>query len=255
MKRYVYGLIRAQDAQTFDIEGLGPSGPKPEAYPLGDGVAMISTPYRGDQIRPSRRNMLTHTRVLEHVMLGHDVLPLRFGTVLPAASEGRAILAANKTQFLDAFDKVNGCRELSLKIFWRDGIAFKEVIESDRALRAKRDALASRDPAQSHYERIEFGRRVEAAISAKRESEAKTLRLRLQHLSNEFLSTPASDDVMVANFSFLANAAQETALDEAVNLLDEIHGARLSFRYVGPMPAFSFVDVKIEPASTVREAV
>lgn len=247
MKRYVYGIIRTQDAEEFEIEGLGPQGAKPQSYPLGDGLAMVTTPYKGDQIRPSRRNMLTHTRVLEHVMLQHDVLPMRFGTVLPASHEGKAILHANKDQFAAAFDTVEGCRELSLKTYWRDGIAFQEVIEADDALRAARDALAARDPAQSHYERIELGKKIEAAIADKRVREAKELRMRLQHLCRDMVEGAVNDDVMIANFSFLADGGQEAALDDAVNMLDDVHGARLTFRYVGPMPAFSFVELKIDP--------
>lgn len=248
MQRYVYGIIRAHAALTFEVEGLGPSSPKPQAYPLGDGLAMISTPYKGDKIRPTRRNMLTHTRVLEHVMAAHDVLPMRFGTVLPAAEEGKAILRANKEQFAEAFDTIEGQRELSLKVYWRDGVAFKEVIEADDGLRAARDDLAGKDPAQSHYERIDFGRQVEAAIAAKREAEAKELRMRLKHLASDFAEAPVNDDVMIANFSFLVDTAQEKAIDDAVNLIDDVHGARLSFRYVGPMPPFSFVELEIDPA-------
>jgi len=252
MQRYVYGIIRAQEVMTFDVEGLGPSSPKPQSFPLGDGLAMISTPYSGEQVRSSRRNMLTHTRVLEHVMTSHDVLPMRFGTVIPAEQDGEAILKAHKTQFVEAFDTIDGCYELSLKIFWRDGVAFKEIIEEDAALRAVRDSLATRDPQQSHYERIEFGKQIEAQVSAKRAQEAKELRMRLQHLCTQFIEGPVNDDVMIANFSMLVTSAQEKAVDEAVNMLDDVHGQRLTFRYVGPMPAFSFVELKIDPAPPQR---
>ncbi|MEO0411360.1 MAG: GvpL/GvpF family gas vesicle protein [Pseudomonadota bacterium] len=251
MQRYVYGIIRAETVLEFDVEGLGKGAPKPQSYPLGDGLAMVSTSFSGEQIRPSRRNMLTHTKVLEHVMQGHDVLPIRFGTVLPDAEEGQAMLRANKAQFLKAFDDVGGCHELSLKIIWRDGIAFQEVIDADDALRAARDALAQRDPRQSHYERIEFGKQVEAAIAAKREKEAKELRMRLQHLCTDFAEGAVSDDVMIANFSMLVTPEQEAQVDKAVNLLDDVHGERLTFRYVGPMPPFTFVELKIDPARPV----
>ncbi|MEM6682032.1 MAG: GvpL/GvpF family gas vesicle protein [Pseudomonadota bacterium] len=248
MQRYVYGIIRAQDVLTFDIEGLGPSSPQPQSVPLGDGLAMISTPYSGEQIRPSRRNMLTHTRVLEHVMASHDVLPMRFGTVLPAEAEGETILRANKAQFVDAFDDIEGRRELSLKVYWRDGVAFEEVIAADAGLKAARDALAARDPKQSHYERIEFGKQIEAAMAAKRYQEAKELRMRLAHLCARFIEAPVNEDVMIASFSMLVDAGQEKAVDDAVNLLDDVHGTRLRFRYVGPMPPFSFVELKIDTA-------
>lgn len=247
MQRYIYGIIRTHDVQEFDIEGLGKRGAKPRSFPLGEGLAMISSSYDGAEIRPSRRNMLTHTRVLEHVLQRYDVLPMRFGTVLPAAQEGEAILKAQKAQFVEAFEAVEGARELSLKIYWRDGVAFQEVIEADEALRETRDILAQRDPAQSHYERIEFGKKIEAAIALKREREAKELRMRLQHLCRDMAEGPVNDDVMIANFSFLVDSAQEAALDDAVNMLDDVHGARLSLRYVGPMPPFSFVELKIDP--------
>lgn len=248
MQRYIYGIIRTHDVREFDIEGLGKRGAKPKSFPLGEGLAMISSAYDGAEIRPSRRNMLTHTRVLEHVLEHYDVLPMRFGTVLPAAQEGEAILRAQKEQFTQAFKAVEGARELSLKVFWRDGVAFEEIMDADEALRETRDMLAQRDPAQSHYERIEFGKKIEAAIALKREKEAKELRLRLQHLCRDMVEGSVNDDIMIANFSFLVDSEQEAALDDAVNLLDDVHGARLSLRYVGPMPPFSFVELKIDPA-------
>lgn len=248
MQRYVYGIIHAQDVKDFDVEGLGTDGPRPQSFPLGDGLAMVTTPYSGGVLRPSRRNMLTHTRVLEHVMEAHDVLPMRFGTVLPAADEGEAILRANKAQFMDAFEKVAGCRELSLKISWIGDVAFQEVMAADDRLRAMRDDLALRDPKRSHYERIEFGKQVEAAVAEKRAKEAKELRMRLQHLCSDFADAPVNDDVMIANFSMLVTAEQEAQVDNAVNLLDDVHGERLTFRYVGPMPPFSFVELQLEPA-------
>lgn len=250
MQRYVYGIIRSETVLEFDVEGVGKGAPKPQSYPLGDGLAMVSTTFSGEQIRPSRRNMLTHTKVLEHIMQGHDVLPIRFGTVLPDAQEGEALLRANKAQFLQAFQDVGGCHELSLKIYWRDGIAFQEVIDADEALRAARDALADRDPRQSHYERIEFGKQVEAAIALKRLQEAKELRMRLQHVCADFAQGAVNDDVMIANFSMLVTREQEAEVDKVVDLLDDVHGQRLTFRYVGPMPPFSFVELKIDPVAS-----
>ena len=255
MQRYVYGIIRAQEVVGFDVEGLGPDAPHPESIPIGDGLAMVSTPFSGDQIRPSRRNMLAHTRVLEHVMSSHDVLPMRFGTVLPQEAEGEAILHSHRTQFLDAFDEVAGLRELSLKVFWKEDLAFREIIEADDDLRAKRDDLAGKDPVKSHYERIQFGKDVEAAVAAKRSEEAEKLKLGLSHLCTRLVEAEPREDLMIANFSFLVNADQEALLDEAVNLLDDLQGQKMTFRYVGPMPPFSFVELKIDPVAGPAEAV
>ncbi|MEM7568222.1 MAG: GvpL/GvpF family gas vesicle protein [Pseudomonadota bacterium] len=255
MQRYVYGIIQAQDVLEFDVQGIGDGAPRPQSFPLGEGLAMVSTPYRGEAIRPSRRNMITHTKVLEAIMAQQDVLPMRFGTVLPAAADGETILRAHKQQFVDAFGKVGGCRELSLKIYWQGSTAFDEVMAADEDLRAARDSLAERDPKQSHYERIEFGKQVEAAIAAKRDKEAREMRLRLQHLCTEFSQGPISDDMMVANFAFLVTPDQEAAIDEALALLDQVHGARVRFRYVGPMPPFSFVELNIDPSAAPLEGV
>ncbi|MEM8799263.1 MAG: GvpL/GvpF family gas vesicle protein [Pseudomonadota bacterium] len=253
MQRYVYGIIRTREIVGFDVEGLGSGTPKPESIPIGDGLAMITTPFDGEKIRPSRKNMLAHTRVLEHVMTQHDVLPMRFGTVLPAEDEGEAILNAHKQEFQKAFEDVEGHRELSLKVFWKDGVAFREIMEESEELRTLRDNLAKKDPAQSHYERIEFGKKVEAQIAAKRAKEADDLKFRIQHICKKFAEGPINDDVMIANFSFLVDAEQEAKLDETVNLLDEVHCERLSFRYVGPMPPFSFVELKIDPVNATPE--
>ena len=51
---------------------------------------------------------------------------------------------------------------------------------------------------------------------------------------------------MIANRAFLVRRCDEQRFDAAVAALEARQGARLLFRYVGPVPPFNFVSLRAE---------
>jgi Gas vesicle synthesis protein GvpL/GvpF len=249
MMRYIYGIIRSETATTFDVEGLS-GAIRPVSLPMAGGLAMVTSPHDNTVLRPTRKNMLAHTRVLETVMKEFDVLPVRFGTVVASDHSGVALLENNREQFLSAMETIQGRVELSIKIFWRDGVAFREVMTENARLTAERDRLASMDPGKSHYDRIEFGKAVGAAISAKRDTDSSAIIERLTPYAEKMLQGPITEDAMIVNLSMLVKRDMEKLLDQAINLIDDVHGKRWMIRYVGPIPAFSFVELSLHVPET-----
>ena len=251
--RYIYGIIRSNEQKVFNIEPL-PGGDGVETGPAAAGLAFVSSEIGDAKPRASRANLLAHTRVLETVMKEADVLPIRFGTMIESDGEGGKVLTDNADEFARAFAAIEGRDEICLKVNWPEGKVYDEIISRNGILRRERDALSVSNPNQSHYARIEFGKKVETAVAEVRAKDCDMIVNILKDYVDQIVEGPILDETMVVNLSFLIKRNQMAAFDAAVERLDDLYDDRWTFRYVGPMPAFSFVDLKIDFAPEKESA-
>jgi hypothetical protein len=247
------------------IYGLAARAGLPDAAPLGPGIAgaalrWIEAPGQAaaasfaalasaapeEAIAPTRRNMLTHTAVLERAMRETPVLPVRFGTVAPAEAAFIACLTAHAPAFATALGGIAGRVELGVKASWRPEAMFAGVVEDDPALRAARDQLAGRPAAQTYYERIELGRRIEATLAARRAAATRAILAALSPLAERTVELKLLDDAMILNAAFLVPQAAEPHFDAAMEALGAQFGDRVLFRYVGPIPPYNFVSLRAD---------
>ena len=250
---YVYGIVRSDAQKTFEIEPI-PGGSVVQTGPADAGLAFVSSDIGDAKPRASRANLLAHTRVLETVMKEADVLPIRFGTMIESDVDGGKVLADNAEEFARAFAAIEGRTEICLKINWPDGKVYDEIISRNGILRRERDALSVSNPNQSHYARIEFGKKVETAVAEVRAKDRDMIVNNLKDFADQMVEGPILDETMVVNLSFLVKRDQLATFDAAVERLDDLYDDRWTFRYVGPMPAFSFVDLKIDFAPEKESA-
>jgi hypothetical protein len=52
-------------------------------------------------------------------------------------------------------------------------------------------------------------------------------------------------DMMLLNAAFLVDKSQEQAFDARVQALGEAQAGRQIFQYVGPLPPYNFVDLRV----------
>ena len=237
---YLYGIVQDSAGQAGEDEATGVNGGKVRRLVCDDLAALVSTADAGPVAR-TRRNLLAHTSVLERVLPHATVLPLRFGTVVPDAATLTACVAANRAAFRHALRDIDGQVELGVKAVWRHGVVFTDIVERDHGLRQLRDRLRARPASDSYYERIELGRRVEAALAERRDSVAAAILEDLLPLVERTAELRLMEDDMVLNRAFLVRREQERHVDAAVQALADRFADRLEFRYVGPVPPFNFV--------------
>ena len=238
---YVYGVMTAPAAGLQGCAGVG--GEAVRLLPEGDLAALVSDTGTAP-VQRTRRNMLAHTAVLEQAMPCEAVLPLRFGTVAPDATALRACIAANNAAFRAALRDIDGRVELGVKASWKPGHVYTHVVERDPALRQLRDRLRTRPQGETYYERIELGRRVEAALAQLRASEAAAIMAELQPIAEREAELKPHGDDMIFNRAFLVRRSAEAAFDAAVERIAERCADRMELRYVGPVPPFNFVTLQ-----------
>jgi len=243
--RYVYCIMRGDQAREFETRGLGEGSGRVYTIPSDGLCAVVSDSARIDYER-SRRNMIVHTVVQEEAIRDQAILPVRFGTVAPDAESVREkLLTRRREEFFSLLEEVEGRVELGLKAFWQEHMPFREIVEENDAIRRLRDRLAGKPADESYYERVELGRMVAEELVRKREAAAEEITSRLRPLAYKTKVNTNLGDRMAFNGAFLVDKREEERFDKAVGEMGTEMEQRLAFKYVGPVPPYNFVNIVV----------
>jgi signal transduction histidine kinase len=211
-----------------------------------DDLAAVVSDATQDDYAVTRENLLAHQRVITQAMTRSAVLPVAFGTVADSDQQVQEqLLHGAADELRQSLDYVHGRIELELKVLWNEERLFAEIVAENDDIRALRDSLAGQSPEATQYERIQLGERVAAAIQRKSEAEAAALLDALESLAVETRVNDNLGDMMLLNAAFLVDKSQEQAFDATVQALGAAQAGRQIFQYVGPLPPYNFVDLRI----------
>ncbi len=243
---YVYGIVEADALDDAATLGPGLAGATLRLQRCECDLTALVAEADGRLPEANRRNLLTHTAVLERAIARADVLPMRFATIAPDARHLDDCLSRNAALFRAALAGIAGRIELGVKASWRDGVAFREILAADPGLRAQRDRLQSRLGGQIYQERIALGRQVEAALEKLRAADCAAIKARLEPLAERTTGLKQLEETMVMNRAFLVRREVEPAFDAAMRDIAQSEDARMSFRYIGPVPPYNFVTLRAD---------
>lgn len=182
-------------------------------------------------------------------MQEYTLLPVRFGTVAggPAAAQDmQRLLQKREREFEDLLGDMEGKVELGLKALWRDEQAtFAELLAENPPIRKLRDSLRDKPPEVVRFEGISLGEMVKTALEHKRSREAAGILAPLRPIAYRTQENPVVVDRMILNAAFLVPKSHEADFDRGVSTLEEKLGHRVSFKYVGPVPPYNFVNIVV----------
>jgi hypothetical protein len=249
---YLYALLdSATPPPTEDLTGV--TGIV-EATRMGRGW-LIHSPAEDDQILPKRRQLLAHARVQEALMPEGTVLPMRFGIFADDLPQITRLFDQRADEIAERFDALAGRAEVGLRIGFPRDAALAATLAADSRLRQDHNRLSglSRPP---HFEVAEFGRRLADSLDQRRGAAQKRLISALRGQWEDYVLKAPDSDVEVLSVECLVasdsiDAVARRAQDEAAALSDFAGGAEPMIQIVGPVPAFHFVELALNP----REAV
>lgn len=241
---YLYGIIQTSQDRAFPIEGL-------QSEPIStlgfDGLAAVYSSYEfsGRQhVKSSRANMLAHQKVLEFVMQEYTILPFSFGTVAESIQEVDNLLRNRYRVFEKNLNWIEGRIELGLKAFWTNpDKVFQEIAENNEEVK-KLKAYIQKTGDQASL--IEVGKKVSSLLEDKKEELAEIIADELAPTAVEYKINKPITDAMFLNASFLVNKSREVEFDNVMEELGEKYDGEIDFKYVGPLPVYSFIDLTIE---------
>lgn len=246
---YVYCVAHAdpfvEGAAGFESTGIGGRGDIVRIVQWEDLVAIVSdSPKSRYELR--REYLMAHEHVVEEAMKRSDVLPVAFSTVANRESDVRTYLLRKRFDELHAhLEEVRDRVELGLKVLWNEEQLFAEVLAENDDIRALQYEIAGTPVDASYYDRIQLGQLTEQAVGRKNEQEADSLLDILGPIAVGLQVNKNFMERMFLNAAFLVDKSREADFDEAVRELGETNTGRLVFQYVGPLPPYNFVTIKV----------
>ena len=244
--KYIYGIIRHADPLDYGPIGMGKRADLVYGINFKDISAIVSnSPII--QYEARRVNMITHERVLEEVMKQFTVLPVRFSTISEHNDDSGIlrILEKDYKKFDDLLTKMEGKKELGLKVLTKEAVIYESIIEKYDEIRLLRGKLMNLPADKTHYQRMKIGEMVAEALKKETENYKNSILDILNPLSVDVKINDSYGEMMIINVAFLVKNLAESAFDKAVNDLEEKFGRFMTFKYVGTLPLYNFVTLVI----------
>lgn len=242
--QYIYCIIGTDEAGNFGPIGIGDRGDAVTTIAYKDLSAVVSSVPMTKYV-VSSKTMLAHEKVVETVMRDYTVLPVRFYTVAPSAEDIRNLLRRRYFEFKKLLRELEHKVELGLKCLWRDMNAIFREIEKETKAAGARGAeikpLPDDEAGKKPAEQV-----IKLALQEKKVRESELLLQPLKRMSSDFCLNRTYGDDMLMNAAFLIDKAREKAFDSEVEQLAARYKDRIEFKYVGPAPPYSFVNIVVE---------
>ncbi|MEI8004945.1 MAG: GvpL/GvpF family gas vesicle protein [Bacteroidota bacterium] len=244
--KYIYGIIRHSGKIDFGPIGIGKRFDMVYGINYKDVSAIVSnSPII--QYEARRVNMTTHEKVLEEIMKEFTVLPVRFSTISEHNDDAgiHRILEKDYDKFSDLLTKMDGKKELGLKVLAHEAPVYESILEKYQNIRTLRDKLKNLPVDKTHYQRMKIGEMVVEALKKETAAYKDAIVGVLEPLAEDVKINDNYGEFMVLNSAFLIKNSSEPDFDKAVNDLDSKYGKLMTFKYVGTLPPYNFVNLVI----------
>jgi len=244
--KYIYCIIPSSTPVNFGSIGIGEQGDAVYTINYEDIAAVVSnSPQK--EYKARRVNISAHQKVLEAVMEQFSILPVRFSTVTENHDDlgVERILEKDYGKFKTMLEEMNGKKELGVKAIFREEVIFGHIVEKYDEIRHLRDKLLRLPADKTHTERVKIGEMVESALQQEADSLKDDFLESLRPLCEEVKMNDNYGERMIMNGAFLIDQQNEKEFDATMNALDDKYGWLVTFKYVGSLPPYNFVNLVI----------
>ncbi|MDP2930638.1 MAG: GvpL/GvpF family gas vesicle protein [bacterium] len=244
--KYIYGIIRHDGPLDYGPIGMGKRADVVYGVNFNGITAIVSnSPIIIYEAR--RVNMITHEKVLEEVMKDFTVLPVRFSTISEHDDDAGIlrILEKEYNRCNNLLIRMEGKKELGLKILAHEAAMFESIVEKYDEIRSLKAKLINLPVDKTHYQRRKIGEMVAEALKKETENYKNIILNVLNPLAGEVKINDNYGEMMILNAAFLIKNTSEPTFDKAVSDLGEKYGRFMTFKYVGTLPPYNFVNLVI----------
>ncbi len=241
--RYVYGVV----PHAVDPPAIPGIGGAPLQLITSDGLAALVSEVPDGELRMGREEMTVHSKVLEEALSRGTVLPMRFGVVMAGdAAVDRHLLHAHRDALSSQLEELEGKVELSLRATYEEDSLMREVVCEDQDVARLSESLRGAPEDATYYGRIELGELVARAVERKRERDADEILVALTPLALDVRVAEPAHERIALSASFLVERERLEEFDHAVERAAAAQANRIRFKYTGPLPPHSFVELASE---------
>lgn len=240
MPEYVYGIVEGK-APVPSGKGIGDS---PLRLITDDGAAALVSELQHYEIALGREELLAHARVLEDAISSGTVLPMRFGIVMEGEDAVRQrLLRGHADELRIQLERFADKVEVNIRASYDEKRLMGEVVSENADVKRLRDSVKGKPEDATYYERIRLGELVSKAVEQKREADsARILEVLWPFAADVQVAPPAHERVALSS-AFLVERRRLPEFDQALEGFAEAQAGRLQFKYTGPLPPHSFVEL------------
>jgi hypothetical protein len=241
---YIYGIIEEPRQRKFSFPGVG----SPDVFTINhEQIAAVVSESEDTEIDPTRRNVQAHTVAQETLMKEYTLLPMAFGMVASGENEVSTLLSNNYEGLRTEMRRLTGRIEVELKVFWEQEAIIKEIQDASQEFNRLREKVKTAvTQAELRNLMIQAGQLVEAMVQEWKTKYAELICSTLQALAvDSKINNPVGIKNLL-NASFLIDKSRENEFKEEVYRLDTRFQGKMNIKYVGPLPPYNFVDLKLE---------
>ncbi len=189
-------------------------------------------------------------KVVEKIMcLNYTIIPVKFGTFVASADEGRNILVKGYPIIREIFSKIFNKIEIDLTAYWNNfTLVLKEIGEEGEIKELKEKLLANSKANVACCgidNQMKIGSMIERVLSNRRKKYALQIQNALKGICQDLKIHDLYDSKMIANFAFLIDKKNQGHFDRKVEELNARFEEKLNFKCVGPLPPYNFYMLEI----------
>ena len=243
--KYIYGIIEEPHHRKFTFPGVGDA----DVYTINhERIAAVVSDTEFSEIDPTRKNVQAHTIAQEALLKEYNLLPMGFGMIATEEGEVRSLMEDNYGGLLGELNRLAGKIEVELKVYWEQEAVINELQgENAELTKLKAKISSASSPLEVQNLLSAAGKLVESIVSDWKTRYAELVYDILQKLSFEAKVNNPVGLKNLLNASFLIEKSQESQFKEQVYELDSKLQGKMNFKYVGPLPPYNFVNLKMEP--------
>ena len=277
-KKYIYGIIKNPKAGEQDTgiirfsAGIGLNGHDLNLALFKDLAAVTANTYLSgfDRLDKKELNRLVsaHEQINANLMKEHDLVPMRFGMIVESGEEILNVLKKAYIQFKMALERISGKVEFIIEGFWDKKKTLEKIVQENAEIQKLKKEVESKGKILGFSSKIKLGKCLFEASESRRKEYIRDI---LGELSSHFpnfsagkllktVDNEASNGTidsaqqqvaygtgkeMIMNYSFLIDTARESALESILNQLAEKYKDDLKFKYIGPLPPYSFTAINL----------
>lgn len=252
---YCFGVIEFDSSQKFVSIEDGTLG-KVYAVPFRD-IACVVSDYKENSFdmevkEDVARKLVSHQKVIEKVMNGYSIIPIKFGTLIEDREGVRKFLEIGYTEFKRSLRNLNKNIELDVAALWNDwNEVVKSVVAEEESIRNLKEEIEKKPHKENLSDRIRIGNMIKTALDKKKEELQKEM-LEFIFSQVKVEKTKKHDvlkDEMIFNCAFLIEKNREDEFDRALEELNRRCDESVQFRCVGPLPLYSFATYEVKKVS------
>lgn len=244
--KYLYAVV--EDS----IEGLcrayGPCGIDEGAvYTISEGqVAAVVSDVPNQRIRPERRHLAAHQKVMRQLMEWSTPLPMSFGIIADGSTAIKRILSRNQEAFIGQLHRVTGKVEMGVCVKLDVPNIFDYFVQTQPELRAARDRFFGHHREPTQEEKIELGRMFDHILNDDREAHNEKVAEILSGYCFEIKRNKCRNEREVVNLACLVGRKEQERFEKGIFKAAQLFDNNFAFDYNGPWAPHNFVEIDLK---------